>query len=62
VRNNKVIDIFDLGKNTFNINLTQLKNYKKILKLYSEYIETYITSIKQSNDLLKNIKNEIKKN
>ena len=62
MKNNKVIDIFDLGKNTFNINFTQLKNYKKILKFYSEHIETYITSIKQYNGLLKNIKNEIKKN
>jgi len=62
MRKSKVIDIFDLGKNSFNINFTQLKNYKKILKFYSEHIETYITSIKQYNGLLKNIKNEIKKN
>ena len=62
MKKSKVIDIFDLGKNSFNINFTQLKNYKKILKFYSEHIETYITSIKQYNGLLKNIKNEIKKN
>ena len=62
MRKSKVIDIFDLGKNSFNINFTQLKNYKKILKFYSEHIETYLTSIKQYNGLLKNIKNEIKKN
>ena len=62
MKKNRLIDIFDLGKNTFNINFTHLKNYKKILKFYSEHIETYITSIRQYNGLLKNIKNEIKKN
>lgn len=61
MKNKKIIDVFNLGKNTFNIYYNQLKNNKKVLKQYSEIIDANLSSINEHNNLLKNIAKDIDK-
>ena len=58
----KKIDIFDLGKNTFNSCYSQLKNDKKILYLYSQNIEKYLDCIEENKNCLQNINRDIDRN
>ena len=62
MKNSKIIDIFDLGKNTFNSCYSQLNNDKKVLRLYSQQIEDYLNSIEESKNILHNINRDIDKN
>ncbi len=62
MKNIKNIDIFYLGKNSFNSCFSQLKNDKKVLRLYSQHIEGYLNSIEENKNLLKNINRDIDKN
>ena len=62
MKKTKNIDIFDLGKNTFNSCYSQLKNDKKVLRLYSQQIEDYLNSIEESKNILYNINRDIEKN
>ena len=58
---NEGIDLSYIGKDTFTINISQLKNDKKLLKLYSQDIQLFINSIDDHNKLLKKIIVEIDK-
>ena len=58
---NEDIDLSHIGKDTFTINISQLKNDKKLLKLYSQDIQLFINSIDDHNKLLKKIIVEIDK-
>jgi ElaB/YqjD/DUF883 family membrane-anchored ribosome-binding protein len=58
---NEDIDLSYIGKDTFTINISQLKNDKKLLKLYSQDIQLFINSIDDNNKLLKKIIVEIDK-
>ena len=58
----KKIDIFDLGKNTFNSCYSQLKNDKKILYIYSQNIENYLDCVEENKNMLQKIKRDIEKN
>lgn len=58
----KNIDIFDLGKNTFNSCYSQLRNDKKVLWHYSQDIEKYLNSLEENKGILQNINREIDKN
>lgn len=62
MKNTKNFDINDLGKNSFNIYISELKNNKKVLKMYSTHIESYLNSIKEHKNLLKKICRDIDKN
>ena len=62
MKKTKNIDIFDLGKNTFNSCYSQLKNDKKVLRLYSQQIEDYLNSMEESKNILYNINRDIEKN
>ena len=62
MKNSKNIDVFDLGKNTFNSCYSQLKNDKIILRFYSQHIEEFINTIEESKNILHNIKRDIDKN
>lgn len=54
-----VIDLPNIGKDTFSLNISQLKNDRKLLKIYSHNIETFLNSIddckKSLNKILKDI-------
>ena len=63
MKNNlKIIDIFDIGKNTFNSCYSQLQNNKKVLKFYSQQIEEYLNSIEEHKNILQSINRDIVKN
>ena len=63
MKNNlKSIDIFDIGKNTFNSCYSQLQNNKKVLKFYSQQIEEYLNSIEEHKNILQSINRDIVKN
>ena len=62
MKKTKNIDIFDIGKNSFNSCYSQLKNDKKVLRLYSQQIEDYLNSIEESKNILYNINRDIEKN
>ena len=62
MKNTKNFDINDLGKNSFNIYISEIKNNKKVLKMYSTHIESYLNSIKEHKNLLKKICRDIDKN
>ena len=62
MQNIKNIDIFDLGKNTFNSCFSQLKNDKKVLWNFSQNIEKYLNSLEENKGILQNINREIDKN
>ena len=62
MKSSKSIDLFDLGKNTFNICYSQLKNDKKILRSYSQHIEEFLNTIEENKNVLNNIKRDIDKN
>ena len=61
-KNIENIDVFDLGKNTFNSCYSQLKNDKKILRFYSQHIEEFLNTIEENKNVLHNIKRDIDKN
>ena len=58
---NEVIDLSYIGKDTFNFNISQLKNDKKLLKLYFQNIQLFMNAIEDHNKLLKKIIIEIDK-
>ena len=58
---NEVIDLSYIGKDTFNFNISQLKNEKKLLKLYFQNIQLFMNAIEDHNKLLKKIIMEIDK-
>ena len=58
---NEVIDLYYIGKDTFNFNISQLKNDKKLLKLYFQNIQLFMNAIEDHNKLLKKIIMEIDK-
>ena len=58
---NEVIDLSYIGKDTFNFNISQLKNDKKLLKLYFQNIQLFMNAIEEHNKLLKKIIMEIDK-
>ena len=58
----KNLDIFDIGKNTFNSCYSQLQNDKKVLKFYSQHIEEYLNSIEEHINILQSINRNIDKN
>jgi len=58
---NRVIDLPYIGKDTYNINILQLKNDKKLLKLYFQNIESFINSFDDNKKLLKKIIKELDK-
>ena len=58
---NEVIDLSYIGKDTFNFNISQLKNDKKLLKLYFQNIQLFMNAIEDHNKLLKKIIMEIDK-
>ena len=62
MKKTKNIDVFDIGKNSFNSCYSQLKNDKKVLRLYSQQIEDYLNSIEESKNILYNINRDIEKN
>ena len=62
MKKTKNIDIFDIGKNSFNSCYSQLKNDKKVLRLYSQQIEDYLNSMEESKNILYNINRDIEKN
>ena len=61
MKNSKTIDIFDIGKNTFNLCYSQLNNDKKILKIYSQNIDTLLNVIEDNKNALTNIFRDIGK-
>jgi hypothetical protein len=58
---NEFIDLSYIGKDTFNFNISQLKNDKKLLKLYFQNIQLFMNAIEDHNKLLKKIIMEIDK-
>ena len=58
---NEGIDLSYIGKNTFNFNISQLKNDKKLLKLYLQNIQLFMNGTDDYNKLLKKIIMEIDK-
>ena len=56
------IDLSYIGKDTFNKNILQLKNDKKLLKLLSQNIQSFIDSIDENRKSLKKIIKELAKN
>ena len=58
---NEVIDLSYIGKESFNFNISQLKNDKKLLKLYFQNIQLFMNAIEDHNKLLKKIIMEIDK-
>ena len=58
---NEVIDLSYIGRDTFNFNISQLKNDKKLLKLYFQNIQLFMNAIEDHNKLLKKIIMEIDK-
>ena len=58
---NEVIDLSYIGKDTFNFNISQLKNDKKLLKLYFQNTQLFMNAIEDHNKLLKKIIMEIDK-
>ena len=58
---NEVIDLSYIGKDTFNFSVSQLKNDKKLLKLYFQNIQLFMNAIEDHNKLLKKIIMEIDK-
>ena len=58
---NEVIDLSYIGKDTCNFNISQLKNDKKLLKLYFQNIQLFMNAIEDHNKLLKKIIMEIDK-
>ena len=57
----KSLDIFELGKDTFNFHYNNLKNTKKSLKNYFTILDSFTTSIKEHKNTLDKIINEIPK-
>ena len=57
----KNIDIFDIGKNTFNLCYSQLNDDKKILKVYSQDIDSLLNLIEEDKNALTNIYRDIGK-
>ena len=57
----KTIDVYNLGKNTFNSCYTQLNNDKKVLSYYSQCIEEYLNSIEDYKNQLISINRKIDK-
>ena len=57
----KIIDIYDLGKNTFNSSYTQLNNNKKVLSHYLKCIEEYLDSIEENKNHLSSINRKLDK-
>lgn len=62
MKNTQKIDIFDLGENTLNLCYSQLKNDKKILRLYSQDIDKLLNLVEDQKNALKKINREMAKN
>ena len=62
MKNTRKIDIFDLGENTLNLCYSQLKNDKKILRLYSQDIDKLLNLVEDQKNALKKINREMAKN
>ena len=58
---NEGIDLSYIGRDTFNINILQLKNDKKLLKIYIQEIQSFLISIDEHNKVLKKLIMEIDK-
>ena len=58
---NNGIDLSYIGKDSFNINILQLKNDRKLLKIYSNNIQSFINSIDDNKKILKKLMKEIDK-
>lgn len=58
---NGVIDLFYIGKDTFSKNISQLKNDKKLLKIFSQNIQSFINTIDDNKKTLKKIIKEMEK-
>ena len=58
---NEGIDLSYIGRDTFNINILQLKNDKKLLKLFLQEIQSFLNSIDEHNKVLKKLILEIDK-
>ena len=58
---NEGIDLSYIGRDTFNINILQLKNDKKLLKLFLQEIQSFLNSIDEHNKVLKKLIMEIDK-
>ena len=58
---NHIIDLFDIGKDTFTKNISQLQNDKELLNALSQNIQLFINSTNDSKNSLKNILKEISK-
>ena len=58
---NEGIDLSYIGRDTFNINILQLKNDKKLLKIYLQEIQSFLNSIDEHNKVLKKLIMEIDK-
>lgn len=57
----KTIDLYNLGKNTFNSCFTQLNNDKKVLSHYSHCIEDYLSLIEENKNQLISINRNMDK-
>ena len=62
MENEKVLDIFELGKDTFNFHYNNLKNTKKFLKNYITIIDSFIESINSHKNALKTVYKDLKQN
>ena len=58
---NEGIDLSYIGRDTFNINILQIKNDKKLLKIYLQEIQSFLNSIDEHNKVLKKLIMEIDK-
>ena len=58
---NEGIDLSYIGRDTFNFNISQLKNDKKLLKLYLQNIQLFMKAIDDHNKLLKKLIMDIDK-
>ena len=49
---NNGIDLSYIGRDSFNINILQLKNDRKLLKIFSNNIQSFINSVGDNKKIL----------
>lgn len=62
MENTKKFDIFDLGENSLNLCYSQLKNDKKVLRMYSQDIDKLLNLVDDQKNALKKMNREMTKN